>query len=196
MKSISKGMINFLRTCLGAAVIVFALGCFSKNPSYPISWPQTTGSNDIESRIEGSFYCSGEITESNMGLWGMKSITDFLIGGLNSPTCDYVEIRKVQPNEMEIRFMNYRDLGVEFMKRNYKKNRDYRVEDNWIVLKPCVSWGGEDVVFARGSVTPHLTIDVEQGLIIRAKNTTAGIIFLVIPIGSSGTDWGRFNRKK
>jgi len=187
-------MINLLRTCLGAAVIVFALGCFSKNPSYPISWPQTTGSNDIESRIEGSFYCSGDVVNSNMGLWDMKSITDFLIGGLNSPTCDYLEIHNVQPNEMEIRFMNY--SGVEFMKRNYKKNRDYRVEDNWIVLKPCVSWGGEDVVFARGWVTPRLTIDVKQDLIIRAKNKTAGIIFLVIPIGSSGTDWGRFNRKK
>jgi hypothetical protein len=196
MKSISKDMIKSLKTGLTLAVIVFTLGCFSKHPSYPISWPQTTGLNDIESRIEGSFYCSGETIESNMGLWDMKSITDFLIGGLNSPTCDYVEIRKVQPDEMEIRFINYRNLGVEFMKRIYKKNRDYHVEDNWIVLKPCVSWGGEDAVFARGSVTPHLTIDVEQGLVIKAKNTTAGIVFLVIPIGSSGTDWGRFNRKK
>lgn len=193
MKSLSKDMINFLRICLSAAMILFSLGCFSKNPSYPISWPQTIGSNEIESQIEGSFLCSGDIIKSDMGLWDMKSITGFLIGGENPPICDYVEISKVQSNEMEIRFM---ESGAEIMRRNYKKNKDYRVEDNWIVLKPCVSWGGEDVIFARGSVTPHLTIDVKQNLIIRAKNTTAGVVFLVIPIGSSGTDWGRFNRKK
>jgi len=194
MKSISKGMINFFRTCLAATMIVFTLGCLFKNPSYPTSWPQTTGSNDIESRIEGSFYCSGDITESHMGLWDMKSITDFLVGGLHSPTCNYVEIRKVQPDEMEIRFMSYPDKEV--MKRNYKKDGDYHVEDNWIVLKPCFSGAIENVVVALGSVTPYLTIDVDQGLVIRGKSTSVGLIFLLIPVGGSGTDWGRFNRKE
>jgi hypothetical protein len=126
-----------------------------------------------------------------MGLWDMKSIIDFLVGGLHSPTCNYVEIRKVQPDEMEIRFMSY--PGEEVMKRNYKKDGDYHVEDNWIVLKPCFSGAIENVVVALGSVTPYLTIDVDQGLFIRGKSTSVGLIFLLIPVGGSGTDWGRFD---
>jgi hypothetical protein len=50
-------MINFFRTRLIAAVIVFALGCFCKNPNYPLSWPQTTGSNEMERQIEGFPLC-------------------------------------------------------------------------------------------------------------------------------------------
>jgi len=189
-------MNNCLRTCLAAAVVVFASGCFIKNPSYPTSWPQTTGSNDIENQIEGSFLCSGEIILGDGEMWDKKSITDFLFGGENAPTCEYVEIRKVQPDEMEIRFMY---SGGENGRRYYRKNRDYRVEGKWIVLKPDVSWdfSAEALGGVREWVTPHLTIDVEQDLIIRGKNRAAGIIWFLtpIPVGGSGTDWGRFRRK-
>lgn len=199
MKSISKGMNNCLRTCLVAAVVVFASGCFIKNPSYPISWPQRTGSNDIESQIEGSFLCSGVIILSDRRRV-KKSITDFLFYEENAPACEYVEIRKVQPDEMEIRVMY--SAGGEIMRRYYKKNRDYRVEGNWVVLKPYVDW--DFVAEAEGYlgvggmwVTPHLTIDVEQDLIIRRKTRMAGIMWFLIPIpiGESNTNWGRFKRK-
>ena len=187
-------MINFLRISLAAAMIVFTLGCVFKNPSYPTSWPQTTGSNDIESRIKGSFNCQGEITVSKLG-WKMNSITDFLIDGFNgSPTCRYIEIRRVQPDEMEIRFIGHRD--EEVMKRNYKKDGGYYVEGNWIALKPC-SWGGASLPIlsvAVASFTPYLTIDVNQGLVIRGKTSSVGIFYLLVPIGTFGTEWGRFDR--
>jgi hypothetical protein len=198
MKSISKGMNNCLRTCLAAAVVVFASGCYIKNPSYPTTWPQTTGSNDIESQIEGSFLCSGLIIFSDRKR-SKKSITDFLFGEENASTCEYVEIRKVQPDEMEIRFMY---SGGENGRRYYKKNRDYRVEGNWIVLKPYVDGGfvaeAEGYLGGGGMwATPHLTIDVEQDLIIRRKTRMAAIMWFLIPIpmGGSTTDWGRFRRK-
>jgi hypothetical protein len=116
-------------TTLSAFIALAAIltGCYMKNPEYPSKWPRITRLSAMETRIEGSFQCSGEVTNSNTGLWTKTSVSDFLIGGKSAPRCECIEIQRKTPEEIEIRFMQ---SGSEILRKNFKKNQDYHVEDN------------------------------------------------------------------
>jgi hypothetical protein len=178
-----------LWSCLAAAVISSTTSCYIRNnPGYPPGWPILTASNRIEPEIEGSFRCIGESDPR-----GRNSISHFLIMGKNPQPCDYIEIQRVGPDEIEIRFLM---SGSQILKQNYKRDRDYRVKDNWIVLKSSGSFAAEDIVAGYESVRPSLSINAERDLIIKAKTTAVGAIMIIIPVGGSSTEWGRFKRMK
>jgi hypothetical protein len=192
MKSICVAMINYLRACLAAVVMLPAAGCYFP---YPSSWPQIEQSTEIETQIEGSFLCSGEIKTSNTGFSDKRSLADFLIGieRKYQTSCEYVEIHRIQPDEIEVRFMK---SDGEFLRQNYKKNIDYRLDGNWIVLRSRGACLAEDIVAFYASESPHITIDSEHDLIVKVNNSGFGTCFCVIPAVSLGNDWGRFKRKQ
>jgi hypothetical protein len=180
---------------LPALVMFLASGCVFKNPGYPQSWPQLTTANEIEKQIEGSFMCSGEdvlpeVWHDKIGR--AKTLPEYLIGGKSPLFCEYIEIQFLAPDELVIRFMQ---MGSEAYKQIYKKSKDYEVEDKWIVLKSRGSWAAEDIVLAHESVSSYLTINVERDLVVKEKSSVAGTIMVVIPVGGSTTQWGRFKRK-
>lgn len=169
---------------LAAVLALSTAGC-AINSEYPASWPRQT-SGDALSQLEGAFQCRGHIVNSNTG--GSKTaISDFLIKK-DLPDCEYIEIARPQPNELEIRFMR---SGQEFLRQRYEQDRDYQLQDNWVVLKSFGSLAAEDIVIAHTAVRPYLTINATRDLVIKAENSTIGTIALV-PVGTSGTDWGRF----
>ncbi len=108
-----------------------------------------------------------------------------------SPYCKYIEIQKVSPEEITIRFMKHNN---EITQRRLWKDFDYHVEDGWIVLKSYRSDAKEFYLY-HGTRMPRLTVNREKDLII--KETIKEILaILVIPVGDFRTEWGRFSRLK
>ena len=193
MKRIPQDAISCLKVCLIVSVLATAMGCYIKNPKYPQSWPTVGKSKEIESQIEGKYLCAGEIVESNTALWPKRSVTDFLIGGKNPPACEMFEIRRATPDTIEIRYFGY---DADGKKQIFKRGEGYHVEDNWVVLKSTGAFVAENIVMAHDSITPRLTTNSENDLIIKSKNAMAGTIMIIIPAGTFGSDWGKFTRQE
>jgi hypothetical protein len=180
-----------------AALLLLLSGCYSKHLLYPEAWPPVTEARDIESRLIGKYSCIGEIAQTRLGLRTKGSIADFLIGGATPPDCAYIEIVKARPEEVTIRFMFgnswlYADHAVT--ERSFKKGEGYNVEDGWLVLRSIGGWEAEDIFAAHESQTARLSVDVKGDLIVKQSVTVIATIMIVIPTGSSATEWGKFDR--
>jgi hypothetical protein len=185
--------VDYFNACLAVVLMISITGCYIQNPEYPSAWPKIMKTTDVESQIEGFYSCTGEILKNGSGMWEMKSITDFLIGGRTPPVCEYLEISKVQPDSLEFRYFS---SGVEIKKQIYKRDRDYHVQDNWIVLDSIVEVLAQNIVAVHASMTPYLITNDEQDLVVKVKNSDLGLIFVIFPSGTFGTEWGKFKRKK
>jgi len=170
-------------------LLLFSVGCHTVHPSYPSTWPKVTEVRDIENLLVGSYSCSGEIITTDTGLWTKTSITGFLIGGKNPPFCEHIEILRPEPSTLVIRFLN---SDTEITKKTYQKDSSYHIRQGWVELSGYGEWVGEMGV-AHESQTPLLSQDSEKNLIIKQKISMAGLL-IIVPVGTSGTEWGKFER--
>ena len=104
---------------------------------------------------------------------------------------EHIELLRPAPDEITIRFMGD---DKEITRRNYRKKREYYVEQNWIFLKGFEEFGKEYIVRKHEVQTPRLTVDGENNLIVKQTMKFSGTMMIVVPFGMAGTEWGRFKR--
>ena len=172
--------------------ILPAMGCAVSSP-YPTAWPQVKQVRDVESQIEGSYNCRGDIvTCGTAGDQPKASAADFLIASNTSATgCDHITILRPKPDEIEISLFG---SGVPTRRLVYMRGKDYRIEGNWIVLRSTGFSSASAYGVGHTSVETCISLSSEDDLIMQGKNSSTGALLFVIPLGVSGTDWGRFDR--
>ena len=191
MRTIYHLLIRSLAKWLSIASILPVIGCAVSNP-YPTAWPQVKQLGGIESQIEGSYNCYGNIvTCGTAGDQPKGSAADFLIASNRSTGCSYITILKPRPDEIEISIFG---SGVPVHRLAYMRGEGYRIEGNWIVLRSTGFFSASAYGVGHTSVETSISLSSEDDLIMKGKNTSIGALLFVIPLGVSGTDWGRFDR--
>ncbi|MEN8251277.1 MAG: hypothetical protein ABFS32_20260 [Bacteroidota bacterium] len=190
---LSKRLLKSTLIKIISILFLFSLtSCLNKHPEYHKDWPQIKKNADIEKEIIGEYSCYGHNVHSKMGLWEPSTLPSYLMDCKSPPRCYSLRINKLRENALELLFVE--DDGNIILRKLIKKDKDYTVNKNWIVLNGNISSAAEDVVVAWSHSKPNLTIDEVGNLIVKSSVTTFGTIMVVIPVGSTGTDWGRFNR--
>ncbi len=191
---IQKNVSAFARTLVVLALLLSLVGCYVKNPSYPNDWPALMQPNEIEKEIEGSFACEGSTTFSATDYGRKGAYLPFLLAtekqkvpvGGQAYWCSRIEIERVT-NGFEIRYMNFSRLSKT---EKYLKDIDYKIDKGWIIFNSVDRPTAE----IKDSTQSQITINNENDLVTKAKSFLVGMVLVPIPVGSSITNWGKFER--
>ncbi len=179
---------NFAPIFAGLFVLFAVAACSVKNFDYPSDWPELTAIENIEKRIEGSYFCLGQVRTCHG--WPTGYLYNLLaIEKPSSVKCDRADFIAIENGFV----LHYYDNDSTVLERRYMVVKDYLVENGWIKLKSRSSWQYGGGVTARGSIESWLTVNDEGQLTIKTKGSGVGLVLLV-PAASTEIQWGKFER--
>ena len=178
-----------LKLILVTLIVFSASGCATFNPEYPSELPALNKSVDIESELEGSYSCYGKVIRGDKNQ-KKDNIAFFFF---RDRSCERIDIRKSE-NGMIIT-LQYPDFSTpKRQEREFIKNRDYNVDQEWLVLDPESTWKFGGLVDSRTKIERSISVNELGQLVIKGVARVQELVAF-IPAGSrSMATWGTFER--